>query len=148
MPLWNPSGMAVVGEGHITIMPYAYNSVTGTWTSVVSSLHAMGFYTRNTPAATDNITYKVYLSAGTYSLRMVAEKSDNFGKSKISIGGTQVAQFDWYDAATSYGNVQTETGIVITIGSLKDLLIETDEKNAASSNYACWMNCISLWRTA
>ena len=148
MPIGQP-GTGNVGEGHITILPINYQSITsGTWTQVVRANDPMNCYFRNTPANTDDIKYKIYLDAGTYTLRIVGVQANNYGILTVKLDTTPIATFDWYAAGTAYNHAQTQTAITVAIAGLKDLELSTPTKHASSSGYLININQIGLWRTA
>jgi len=138
------------GEGHITILPYNYNAIVqGTWTFALAATEFFnGFYANGGGALNDEINYKVYLAAGTYTIAMLGRQQAVLGKSEILIDATSVATFDWYAAATTYNVRQTDTGNVIATSGLKTLTIKMSSTNPLSGLYILRFQSIALWRTA
>jgi len=141
---------ADAGEGHITIMPYAYQSIgQGTWAFGSSASQALYFFYYNGLGVNgDNISYNVYLAAGTYTLRLLILTSTNSGILDVDIDSTEVASFDQYSSPSVYNVLNSQTGIVIASAGLKTLRLRVDGKNASSSGWVVRVTTISLWRTA
>lgn len=141
---------APVGEGHITIFPPSYNSIgQGTWEESRSENAYYDWYWKNetSKANGDNVSFKVFLDVGTYTLMLIHHKNTDAGIVDISIDGVEVDSIDLYAALT--WNVRSiQTGITISSSGLKTLKLEVDGKNASSSNYKYYMVYLALWRTA
>jgi len=143
-----PTGEA--GEGHITILPFNYNSIgQGTWALVDGAGAYWGEWQwRNTTNANaDNITYKVYLAEGTYTLALLVAKHGNAPIVDVDIAGVEKASFDLYAAVQANNTRVTQTAIAMTAG-LKDLRIRVDGKHGSSGGYQFNLQAIALWRTA
>lgn len=144
---------AIDGEGHITILPWFYNSITsGTWT-----LFSTGSGVTNqilgdwSLRATDNLSqvdYKVYLAPGTYTFSLITVKNVDRGIIDVLIDGASVGTMDGYSATLTYNAKLSVTGIAISTGGLKTLSIKVNGKNASSTNYLVDLFCLALWRTA
>jgi len=148
---WAAVANTDVGDGYITISPINYNSVgQGTWALQLSALHmnCCNFNNSATSATGDNLTYKVYLSAGTYTLQMIAYKGAACGIVKFDIGGAALTTFDTYFAGNQENQVFTQTGISVTSSGLYTLTMKSNTKNGASGGYSMYPNSIALWRTA
>ena len=139
-----------VGEGHITILPWNYSSIgQGTWVfeTLPSQWAAFKFY-NTTVADGDNLSYKVFLQAGTYTLRLLVARDPLCGIADIDIDDVEVASFDLYDAARLYNQVFSEAGIVVAASGLKTLKIRVDGKHGSATGFELWLSAIGLWRTA
>lgn len=138
-----------VGEGRITILPWDYDSIgQGTWVlTLIASQILNGWLNNDSNADGDNISYRLYLTAGTYTLRVVGRKHTICGIVDVDIDAVEVASFDLYGALT-YNVVFSQTGITIASDGLKTLKLRVDGKNASSSAYYASISAIALWRTA
>lgn len=136
--------------GHITISSLAYDSVgQGTWGFVHVSLCQWSGRVSNTSNGNgDNLSYKVDLPAGTYTLLVLVTTASSFGIVDVDIDGTEVASFDCYSAGDVNNVRKIETGIDVTTSGIKTLKLRVDGKNGSSSAYYIGVNYISLWRTA
>lgn len=137
------------GEGHITILPMSYSAIgQGDWVLNVSTSSILASYiSQATPGNADNISYKVYLAAGTYSLLLYYHKNTTGGVMDIDIDATEVGSVDQYGSLT-YNQRYLVTNISIATSGLKTLKLRMDGKNGSSSNYKGWCAYLALWRTA
>ncbi|HLA37013.1 MAG TPA: hypothetical protein VJZ02_00935, partial [Candidatus Brocadiales bacterium] len=144
------SGTSASGEGHLTILPWAYNAIVqGTWAFNVdvNQATANSFY-NSTAANLDQLDYKIYLAPGTYSLSLLGLKSSNRGIIDILLDSISVGTMDTYAASTVQNNVASLAGITVSTGGLKTLSVKVNGKNASSTGYYMDISSISLWRTA
>jgi len=138
------------GAGHITILPYNYDSIgQGTWMTNLNAAHyTYGMFYNSPGNDGDNLLYKVYLAAGTYTILFYCHTESNRGITDVDIDAVEVASFDLY-SATSVSNVRmVATGIVVASDGLKTLKFRVDGKNASSDGYYMSFHYIALWRTA
>lgn len=148
---WQSIAIENSGEGHISILPHNYQSIgAGTWVWVVDTgvITNGRFTNEGANADLDNITYQVYLAVGTYTLRILTTKSNNWGIMDVDIDGVEVASFDLYSAAVLRNRVVSQAGITVAASGLKALKLRVDGKNGSSSAYIIGAYIISLWRTA
>lgn len=140
-----------VGEGHILILPYNYSSIgQGTWAIYIQVDDLLqGVLYNSTHADADNISYKVYLQAGTYTLTLLSRKTPSSGILDFDIDSTEIASLDLYNAVTAiYNQLSTYTNISIATSGLYTLKARVHGKNAGSDNYFVLIQSICLWRTA
>jgi len=140
----------MVGEGHITILPWHYYAIIqGTWSFAWSSVyHWYGvFQNGSTHANGDQLDYKVYLDIGTYTLVEMGATSTGFGIMDYLIDGVSGGTADWYDSS-AYNVRKAVTGIVIATAGVKTLSLKINGKNVSSSDYYHYAQSISLFRTA
>lgn len=140
-----------IGAGHITILPSSYNAIgQGTWAYVLTATEFLGGIWGNsgTHADGDNISYKVYLAAGTYTLGMLCLKTSDRGIADFDIDAGEVASFDLYDAGALRNQWVTQASISVTTAGLKTLKLRIDGKNGSSSDHVVAFQYIALWRTA
>ena len=137
------------GEGHITIFPHSYDSIgQGTWAlGVQASQWLYGYFYNTTQANLDNISYKVYLAAGTYSLMLFTLLSETSGIVDIDIDAVEVASWDRYQFVVQWNVRRIQTGIVIATPGLKTLKLRLDGKNPSATAYRLHFGYLSLWRT-
>lgn len=138
------------GEGHIEIIPPSYISIgQGTWVFTTSAANWFYGALTHTPANDgDNLSWKVYLAAGTYTLFIMNTTSNTMGIIDFDIDAVEVASFDLYTVGLVHNARRTETGIVIASSGLYTLKLRVDGKNASSGGYNVWQQLITLWRTA
>ncbi|MBC8275832.1 MAG: hypothetical protein H8E40_12805 [Chloroflexi bacterium] len=139
------------GEGHIAIMPDSYDSIgQGTWAWSSGSGMVWNHAWMN-PSHTDedNISYKVFLPAGTYTLELLAGKTGlAYGRLYVDIDSTPIAMFDLYDPAAPDNKRFTDINTVISTPGLKTLKLRVNGKNASAIDYYVNWLYIALWRTA
>lgn len=140
----------VPGEGHISIIPISYNSIgQGTWVIFTWTSQALNLLFYNSTAADgDNISYKVYLDAGTYTLAFFSAYSPDAAIVDFDIDAVEVASFDCYAAGDTPNQRDIQTGIAIASAGLKTLRMRADGHNPSSSAYKIKATYIALWRTA
>lgn len=138
--------------GHITIFPSAYDSIgQGTWTWYLDTTFNYilgGTWYNSTAVNGDEISYKVMLPVGTYTLCIMSSTSNNHGIKTCYIDNVVVASFDEYSASFVANVNKKQTGIVISTTGLKTLKVKCVGKNGSSSGYMINIQMISLWRTA
>lgn len=140
-----------VGEGHITILPYHYQSIVqGTWglglAPVFVNYCVFHSLTENDG---DSVSYKVFLAAGTYTLSILfGTMNIHMGITDVDIDDVEIASWDLY-AVVSVTNIRkTDTGNVIATDGVKTLTVRVDGKNPSSDKYLCQLISIALWRTS
>jgi len=141
----------VGGDGHINIFPLNYDSIgQGTWVyGALCTRHLGGrFYNNGVVADGDNLTYKVFLQKGTYTLRIVNTTTGQCAIADYDIDGVEVASRDWYSVGDTPEVIYTETGIVIATSSLKDFRVRLDGRNVAADSWKIFIQGMSFWRTA
>lgn len=139
-----------IGEGHITILPINYASIgQGTWVLAIEDVkYLQGVFYNTSNTNGDNISYKAYLAAGTYSLRLLLMTNANGGIIDVDIDGGEVASFDSYSGSAAQNVFFNATGITVAVSGLKTLRFRVDGKNASGTDYYAWLTAIALWRTA
>ena len=143
------SALAGYGSPYTLFLSKPDSVVQGTWTASISGTRAGAvLMTNNTgPATADEITIKIYLSAGTYTFNTYCETNNHCGILKYIVDGTAVATQDLYTGGSVYGVVQT-TGCTIATSGLKTMSIKVDGKNGSSSNYIVYLSVVEIKRTA
>jgi len=140
----------IAAGGHITILPLSYYVAgQGTWKIYHDSrLYLSWEFVNDTIANHDNISWKITLPKGTYTLLVVGNTGPNMGILKWYINTTLVTTSDMYGATAEFNRRVYQTGINVPSSGIKDLKLEIDGKNASSSNYYSSTIYIALWRTA
>ncbi len=142
--------VAGLGGGHITILLHNYDSIgQGTWVYAQDSPTMFnGIFYPSSAANLDNITYKAFLAAGTYTIRLVSSTNTANGIIDIDIDGAEVASFDTYAASLIKNVLFTDTGNVVATPGVKSIKMRVDGKNGSSSGYTINPIVLALWRTA
>lgn len=100
-----------------------------------------------TPGAA-SVSYKVPMSAGTYSLEIVAYADTYMPIVTAKIDGTTVGTVDFYKTG---GIVQREgaiTGLTVATSGTKTINLTNATKNASSSGYTFYLMALRILRTA
>ena len=139
------------GEGHITILPLSYDSIgQGTWLTAhyTSDLYYINRVLYNSSLSDgDEISYKLSLDVGTYTLGFQTATSTNRGIVKFYLDDIEVATFDCYSASDIYGSIKKQTNILVSTSGIKTLTIKVAGKNPNSSGYFAMLGYITLSRT-
>lgn len=141
------------GEGHINIFGFMYDSVVaGTWTfrdcDAFSTAFGRYLVWNQTGAQNDEVIYKIYLAAGTYTLKLFCLKASDCAIATFKLGTTTIATLDMYDAGVVSNAVLTQTNISVATSGCYDLHLSMATKNAASSAYNIVFSHICMYRTA
>ncbi|MBA7623581.1 hypothetical protein ES703_30978 [subsurface metagenome] len=140
----------IAAGGHITIIPLSYYAIgQGTWKIYYDArLYLPWEFVNDTISDHDNVSWKITLPKGTYTLLVVGNTGPNMGIWKWYINTTLVATFDMYGVTAELNRRVYQTGINVPSSGIKDLKLEIDGKNPSSSNYYSSTIYIALWRTA
>ena len=141
---------AAVGTRIEIRVPFNPSVGQGTWVLSRNENYTGDWYYRNsTEADGDNITFKVALQRGTYTLRIYVAKNSGACILDVDLGGTEIASEDLYTGAgTDYDYIMEQTSITVSASGVKDLKLRADGKNGASANYGINFVKIELIRTA
>ncbi len=141
------SDISGVGFQVAYILGYSYDSIgQGTWTAWTNTNQAYrGFY-NNSKNNGDNISYKVYLAKGTYTLLFLTATSIDRGIAQILLDGTEIASWDLYSDSMINNVLKTQTGINISSDGIKTLTLKVNGKNPSSDNYIVSFSYIALIR--
>jgi hypothetical protein len=143
LPEVSGSGGSTVEVGeqrtvHTTAVPF--NATASKWTysdggvSVPSSLTVFNGDGPG-PADGDFLEFKVFLTAGTYTLDLSTRLGTDQGKIQFSMGGTDFgALLDLYNGFGVTLNHRI-TGIAVASSGVKSVRLTVNGKNASSSNY-------------
>jgi len=140
-----------LANGHVLIWPWFYDSVgQGTWENSASDTAYAPLQSvlyNSSGGDGDNLSYKIPLVAGTYTLKFMYHAASDRPIVDIDIDGAEVASFDQY-SASDVVTTGTQTNITISSSGIKTLKVRVDGKNASSSGYTATLMMICLYRTA
>ncbi len=147
-----PDITTIAGEGHISILPTSHDSVIqGTW-GISISLSQTNYIYRYSNSSThdveDGLRYKVYMSAGTYSWKIIHTGFTDRGILGLSIDGVSKATMDLYTPVVEWDDIINVSGINVRTTGLKNVDIMVNSKNASSSNHYAFITTMVLYRTA
>ncbi len=146
------NGLSTPGEGHLTILPHHYASITqGTWPISLSALYLTGGLTQNIPSANgDRINYIIYLAAGVYTLHLLTTTTSISGILDVSIDGfaSSKGTIDLFTPSIAYNVIKTITGITISTSGLFTLSLKANGKHPLSGNYRIHLITLALFRTS
>jgi hypothetical protein len=128
-----PAGAAggVVYPALVDINPVPQPTASHLWGEVRSSYSAGG------PSGdqTSFIEWKVPIGAGTWTLNVTDITSPDAGIMTFLLDGTVIGTVDGYNASTTFNVQQTIPNVTVTTSSLHMLRVQTDTKNALSTDY-------------
>lgn len=137
--------------GRVSIIPYSVDTVVqGTWASGASATSMVNVDCNNnaSKALNDEIQFKVYLSAGTWTCRIMGTAGTDKAIWTVSIDGVSAGTQEWYQGAGAVNIIKNTTGIAIAANGLKTLDLKAASKNGASSGYGAEFQIIEFIRTA
>lgn len=128
----------------LSIPDLNYTVVQGAWerqdpTIVIPSASA---------TVDDEITFDVYLQAGTYTIGLKYVTKTYCGIAHISVDGVEKGTIDEYNAVQNVYETGMIAGVVISTTGKHTISIKTHSKNAASTDYVIYLSLISFMRTA
>jgi hypothetical protein len=101
------------------------------------------FIAKQNAAANGDVSENGFvIAAGTYSLKILYVKTAASGKIDVTIDGAAIVTIDAYAASSTYNQVSTTAGVVLTAGYHK-IVFTVNGKNASSSNYEFYMT--KMW---
>ena len=136
------------GEGHIMVGLWeSLTVVAGDWGLDVGTY---GFTVANstTPADNDEITYKVYLAKGTYTVGITAPKGTNRPILDIEIDGVSKGTIDLYFYISDPDYKDISISFDNSSSGIKTLGLKVNGKNGSSSAYLIEILSVTLFRTA
>ena len=138
------------GGSHIVVLLFAYNSIgQGTYAFGSYPVHALAHvFVNTTHDDGDNLSYMVYLPAGTYTIGLLTKRDVDQGIMDIDIDTVEVASWDLYNAADQNNVWLTDAGNVVAISGLKTIRVRIHGKNGASSNHFARSTALIFWRTS
>lgn len=143
-------GGGASGEGHITILPLSYDSIgQGAWQPVMNAAFYLQGLTQNASNTNgDNLSYKIYLDAGTYTLLFLSDSDSALAIADFDLDAVEIASFNTYAPGATRNVRYTQTGIIVASPGLKTLKLRVDGRHASASQWIINIHYIALWRTA
>lgn len=139
----------VDGPWHVSVpITLAPTSKVGTWDLYRGDTVYYTQLYNSTTAQNDEINWKLWLTAGTWTMWVTYDKQTNCGINAVTLGGTSIATIDGYNGSTTHQNISKTTGIAVASTGVYTLRFLISTKNASSSNYTWLINAIDFTRTA
>lgn len=118
------------------------------WDTVFDSSSAiMNGWKLSSGAQNAEISFDVFLAAGTWDVELLYVKDPASGIFSIQFDSVEKGTVDSYAAATAYNNRSTVSGITVTTSAKVRLTLKMATKNASSSSYYGRIQHIQLRRT-
>jgi len=140
------------GAGYIPILLHLPDSVIqGTWSHEAGGGNrTLGTALWNSSNANeDKLGYKVYLAAGTYTMKLLYGTDANNAKVTVEVDGSkEIDQLDTYSGSTVHNNVETVTGITVSSAGIIDITVMADDRHGSSSAYYLRLQALVFYRTA
>jgi len=135
---------SICSEPETVIYPYnfylpaahAVAESQGTITKTFLAAAWGGMVVEPLPIAVGNDMAFLFLaSPGTYTIRVVGQRSTNYGIMTATLDTVPLGTFDWYGAAAANNVVAEFTATITDPYPLRQLDLQVNSKRAASSNY-------------
>ena len=134
--------------GHITLLPAAYKTQSGSWGFNVNALFPFNGGWANGAGANGNyITWNCVLQAATYTALLWANTENNRGIATLSIDGVDIVSWDMYSAGQVVSVRFEKTDIAVATTGLKEIKLRVNGKNGSSSGYYMVPHSLTLYRT-
>lgn len=131
----------------VAIVPWAGSKTNTNFnTRAQDSTSLGGGILRNGGLQNAEVTWDVWLDAGTYKFALVYRKDTDAGIYTVTLNAVSQGTIDAYNAAGSFNNYSELTGLTVAAG-LKELKLAILTKNASSTNYWAQVQSIALIRT-
>lgn len=136
-----------MGQGNITLMPFAPTAIIqGVWALIINANQFHNGWISNTSNANgDELNFRVFMSAGTYDVKLFALRALSQAICEIRIDGNFVAQWDKY-GALAY-NITYSAVYVNPTSGLKTLRIFVNGRNPLATGWFLGWTCLVLTRT-
>jgi hypothetical protein len=127
-----------------------YDSFTqGTWEWFSGSTYMGGMFWNNSNTQNDEVLYKIFLDAGTYTFDVIGLTAPEYGIMTLLFGGVSQGTIDWYAAGgTTYNVKKSIAGIVVAASGLVDLSIKIATRNGSATQWYLGVQSMALYRTA
>ena len=135
----------------VEVLVFQADSANTNWNTLVvpGSVGGVVGSRESTGAQNAEVTFKVLLAAGTWTLYLLHAKFNSFGIITFRVdGGASVGTIDLYNGSLIGNQRSTVAGIVVATSGIHDLNLKMETKNASSSNYFGDISLIQLARTA
>ena len=137
-----------LGEGHITILPWNYSSITsGTWTFAMNTAQIFAGTFGCDNAQNNQLNFLVYMAAGTYTFKVCYIRDPSCAILTLLIDAASVGTIDFYGTA-AYNQVGSITDISITTSGLKTVSFKNATRNGSATSWYLPTSSAVLFRTA
>lgn len=138
------------GEGHITILPLSYSEIIqGSLSWTHDATEYPGTYVYNlSNAQNDQVDYKVYLEAGTYTFFLFSRTNTVQAILTLLIDGVSKGTIDQYSASLTPSHRQTIENIVVATKGLKTISLKAATRNANATEWYIVLGYFVFFRTA
>lgn len=125
--------------------PYAQTNM-GNLTTLAGQLYAYARYRFG--AADASISYRFPMSAGTYTIEIVALAGSYTAIVTAKIDGVDIGTVDYYKSDGDAQRVGSITGVTVATSGTKTINLTNATKNASSSGYTFYLMGLRILRTA
>jgi hypothetical protein len=141
----------LIGEGHITILPWHYSAVIqGTWGFIADAAEIFAFqFNNSSDVQNDQLDYKIYLATGTYTFSMIGITTTTGAILTLLFDNVSQGTIDLYSGGTVHNVLKTITNIVVATPGLITLSIKAATRNASNTTgWYLYISSMALFRTA
>lgn len=146
----DPAEVDAPGGDQIVIPMHNYTAIiSGTWvfdTTTDYLYNCRGY--NSSRVQNEELHYKCFLPAGTYTFRLLHTTYSNQGIVTLSVDGSDEGTIDTYSAGVVNGVVSDVTSIVVASGKWLDVKMKMATKNGSASAYGLIFYHMSFIKTA
>jgi hypothetical protein len=106
-----------------------------------------GTLTTDSSAQNNEISWDIWLGAGTYKFALIYSKFSNRGIFSVQLDAVEKGNIDSYGASATSNNYSEITGIAVASAGIKTFKLKMATKNASSSAYWGEFNSAAWIRT-
>jgi hypothetical protein len=128
------------------LMPFS-ESGSGWGPATGTGWYRSAWYQTTTATPGPSLTYKVYLAAGTYTVRSYFRTGTDFGIITTTLGGATVGTTDCYNVANGH-IINNSTGNIVAVSNDYNLVYTASTKNASAGAYGIGYFFTVITRTA
>lgn len=133
----------------IDIDPFGQPNAHTNWSTIALSTSSIKCGTKNSSGAqNDEISWKVPLGAGTWSITLGTRNSSSRGIYSVQLDGVEIGTIDGYNAADTQNQFATISGVVVAASAIVEVKLKMVTKNASASQYIGSIFAVTLVRTA
>jgi len=123
-----------------------YNSIVqGTWVANLDATQIYALYFQNAPPAqNDEINYKLFHKAGTYTLVLLHMAGNNRAIATVIIDGVVQGTIDTYNAAAAVHNVYSTLPVTFLTDGEHTINFKAATRNGASTNWYLGLTAFSF----
>ena len=141
---------SLIGEGYVSWLGAVYSAVTqGGFSLAINASQMLNYLLYNsTNAQNDQVDYKIWLAAGTYTFKSYFYTGPNQADRTVLIDGSSIGVLNGYSAAPAFNVIGEITGVVISTSGLKTLSFKAATRDPSSVGWYINLCCGVLFRTA